>query len=102
MVVVAGFSVQAPVAEASLFFSSVPAASQFGLALVFVLLTFGGWNEAAYISAELRGGTRSIVRVIVIIIGRIHVVTLNGVIIRQRLARGFFGVFIAQRPEDEL
>ncbi len=65
-VVVAGFSVEAPVAEASLFFSSVPAASQFGLALVFVLLTFGGWNEAAYISAELRGGARSIVRVIVI------------------------------------
>jgi amino acid transporter len=65
-VVVAGFSVDAPAAEARLFFSSVPAASQFGLALVFVLLTFGGWNEAAYISAELRGGARSIVRVIVI------------------------------------
>jgi amino acid transporter len=27
--------------------------SSFGLAMVFVLLTFGGWNEAAYISAEL-------------------------------------------------
>jgi len=27
----------------------------FGLAMVFVLLTFGGWNEAGYISAELRG-----------------------------------------------
>jgi basic amino acid/polyamine antiporter, APA family len=26
----------------------------FGLAMVFVLLTYGGWNEAAYISAELR------------------------------------------------
>ena len=65
-VVVAGFSVEAPATEVSLFFSSVPAASQFGLALVFVLLTFGGWNEAAYISAELRGGARSIVRVIVI------------------------------------
>jgi amino acid transporter len=65
-VVVAGFWVEAPVAETRQFFSSVPAASQFGLALVFVLLTFGGWNEAAYISAELRGGARSIVRVIVI------------------------------------
>jgi len=29
-----------------------------GLAMVFVLLTFGGWNEAAYISAELRTGRR--------------------------------------------
>jgi amino acid transporter len=65
-VVVAGFWIEAPVDNAHLFFSSVPAASQFGLALVFVLLTFGGWNEAAYISAELRGGARSIVRVIVI------------------------------------
>jgi amino acid transporter len=31
-----------------------------GLAMVFVLLTYGGWNEAAYISSELRGGRRSI------------------------------------------
>lgn len=29
-----------------------------GLAMVFVLLTFGGWNEAAYISAELKTGRR--------------------------------------------
>ena len=29
--------------------------------MVFVLLTYGGWNEAAYISAELRGGRRAIV-----------------------------------------
>lgn len=26
-----------------------------GLAMVFVLLTYGGWNEAAYISAEMNG-----------------------------------------------
>lgn len=32
----------------------------FGLGMVFVLLTYGGWNEAAYISAEIRGGRRSI------------------------------------------
>jgi len=32
--------------------------SSFGLVMVFVLLTFGGWNEAAYISAELRDGKR--------------------------------------------
>jgi len=38
----------------------------FGLAMVFVLLTYGGWNEAAYISAEVRGGKRAIVPVIVI------------------------------------
>jgi amino acid transporter len=27
-----------------------------GLAMVFVLLTYGGWNEAAYVSAEVRDG----------------------------------------------
>ncbi len=32
------------------------ATSSFGLTMVFVLLTFGGWNEAAYISGELRAG----------------------------------------------
>lgn len=33
-----------------------------GLALVFVLLTYGGWNEAAYISAEVRGSRSAIAR----------------------------------------
>jgi APA family basic amino acid/polyamine antiporter len=50
----------APVAPAAAF--SLPA---FGLAMVFVLLTFGGWNEAAYISAELRDRQRNMVRVMV-------------------------------------
>ena len=36
--------------------------AMFGLAMVFVLLTYGGWNEAAYISAEVAGGRRAIVR----------------------------------------
>lgn len=38
----------------------------FGLAMVFVLLTYGGWNEAAYISAELRGGPLAMVRALVL------------------------------------
>ena len=37
-------------------------ASSFGLAMVFVLLTYGGWNDAAYVSAELRGGRKTMVR----------------------------------------
>ena len=35
-----------------------------GLAMVFVLLTYGGWNEAAYLAAEVRGGRRAIARVL--------------------------------------
>jgi amino acid transporter len=37
-----------------------------GLALVFVLLAYGGWNEAAYVSAELRGGRRAIATALVV------------------------------------
>lgn len=37
-----------------------------GLAMVFVLLTYGGWSEAAYVSAELRGGGRRVLPVLLI------------------------------------
>jgi APA family basic amino acid/polyamine antiporter len=36
-----------------------PALSGFSLAMIFVLLTYGGWNEFAYISAELRNGQKN-------------------------------------------
>jgi amino acid transporter len=36
-----------------------------GLIMVFVLLTYGGWNEAAYLSAELKG-ERTIVHALVL------------------------------------
>ena len=44
--------------------SQVPAL--FGTSLLFVLFTYSGWNEAAYISAEVKGGPRSIVKVLVV------------------------------------
>ena len=37
----------------------------FGLAMVFVLYTYGGWNEAAYVAGELRGRGRSMLWVLV-------------------------------------
>ena len=55
-------------------FTSTPSLGMFGLAMVFVLLTYGGWNEAAFISAEVRGGKRAIVPVIVISILTITVI----------------------------
>lgn len=45
--------------------SSGPSIGAFGLAMVFVLLTYGGWNEAAYISSELRNGPRSMVKALI-------------------------------------
>lgn len=59
-VVLAGLSLNGahapPVAASGL---SVP-----GKAMIFVLLTYGGWNEAAYISAELRYCERNMTRVL--------------------------------------
>ena len=54
-VVVAGLIV-APASVANLPPPSETTA--FGLIMVFVLLTFGGWNEAVYVSAELRDARR--------------------------------------------
>jgi basic amino acid/polyamine antiporter, APA family len=48
----------------------------FGLAMVFVLLTYGGWNEAAYVSAEVRGGPRAVLRTLVVSIAIITAVYL--------------------------
>lgn len=45
--------------------AGAPSVAMFGLAMVFVLFTFGGWNEAAYISAELKDESRNMVRALV-------------------------------------
>jgi amino acid transporter len=40
-----------------------------GLALVFVLLTYGGWNEAAYVSAEMHGARHNMAWALLLSIG---------------------------------
>ena len=50
--------------------------AMFGMAMVFVLLTFGGWNEAAYISAEVKGGARNMVVALIVSIVLITVLYL--------------------------
>jgi APA family basic amino acid/polyamine antiporter len=37
-----------------------------GLAMVFILLTYGGWNETAYVSGEVENPQRNMVRVLVL------------------------------------
>ena len=44
--------------------SASPQAS-FGLAMIFVLLTYGGWNEAAYLGGEVRDARRNMMRILV-------------------------------------
>jgi basic amino acid/polyamine antiporter, APA family len=58
-----------PVAAAASGHGRGPAA--LGLAMILVLLTYGGWNEAAYISAEVKDRERNMVRALLIGIGLI-------------------------------
>ena len=44
-----------------------------GSAMVFVLFTYGGWNDAAYISAEVRDRDRNMVRALLFAIGLVTV-----------------------------
>jgi len=46
--------------------STTPESAALGMAMIFVLLTYGGWNEAAYLSGELKNPGRNMVRVLVI------------------------------------
>lgn len=63
-----------------------------GLAMVFVLLTYGGWNEAAYISAEMKG-RRDVARALIVGIGVITGLYLlvNWAYIRGLGLRGMAG-----------
>lgn len=45
---------------------SISSEGALGLAMIFILLTYGGWNEAAYLSAEVRDSRRNMVRVLVL------------------------------------
>lgn len=55
------FTADAPPAEIA---QSSASGNALGLAMIFVLFTFGGWNEAAYLSGELREAQRNMVRVL--------------------------------------
>jgi basic amino acid/polyamine antiporter, APA family len=56
-----------------------------GLGMVFVLLSYGGWNEAAYISAEIEDGRRNIVRSL---IWSISIITAIYLLINLAYLRG--------------
>lgn len=43
-----------------------PGYGMLGLAMVFILLTYGGWNESAYLSADLKDVRRDMIRILLI------------------------------------
>lgn len=85
LVAMSVFWIDAPASVTPPAFSSTPPVGMLGLAMVFVLLTFGGWNESAYISAELKGGAKAMVGVIVISLALITVLYL---LINMALLKG--------------
>ena len=46
--------------------STAGSAGPFGLAMIFVLFAYGGWNEAAYLAGEVRDARRNMLRILVI------------------------------------
>jgi len=52
-----------------------PKETSFGLAMIFVLYAYGGWNDAAFVAAEVRH-RRSIIRALILGVGIVTVVYL--------------------------
>jgi APA family basic amino acid/polyamine antiporter len=73
----------------------------FGLVMVFVLLTYGGWNEASYVSAEVRDPGRNMVRALVI---SIVLITALYVVVNIGLVRGLgqAGLAASKAPAADL
>jgi amino acid transporter len=63
LVTIAGFMVEPSTAAPP---PVVSGEAAFGFAMVMVLLTFGGWNEVAYLSAEMSSDKRGIARALII------------------------------------
>jgi len=66
-------AVAAPVAEGS---GPWYMGAGIGSAMIFVLFTYGGWNDAAYISAEVRNRERNMVRALLIAISLVALLYL--------------------------
>ncbi|MDZ8261466.1 APC family permease [Nostoc sp. ChiQUE01b] len=73
----------------------------FGLAMVFVLLTYGGWNEAAYISAEVREAKRNMV---LVLLGSIIIITVIYLLINFAYLHGLglVAMQVSKAPAAEL
>jgi amino acid transporter len=63
-IVYAGFSVS-NISSMQDLMARQSSTTQYGLAMVFVLLTFGGWSEVSYLSSEIKDGHRGVSRALV-------------------------------------
>jgi amino acid transporter len=46
--------------------ATLPSHAAWGMMMIFILLTYGGWNDAGYISAEIRGPRRNMARALLL------------------------------------
>jgi basic amino acid/polyamine antiporter, APA family len=78
-----------------------PNVAAFAGALVFVMLAFGGWNEIATLSAEVRDEKRGMVKALV---GSIIIITALYILVTWAFLRGLGveGLASAQAPASEL
>ena len=72
-----------------------------GLALVFVLYAYGGWNDAAFVAAEVRGRQRNLPLALFLGIGLITVIYLL-VILAYMVVLGFDGARASETPAADL
>jgi amino acid transporter len=63
-IVITGLAMPAPAAEHAV--RLAPAGPGFGLAMILVLYAYGGWSDAAYVTAEIRDSRRNITLALVL------------------------------------
>jgi amino acid transporter len=87
--------------------SGVPAVAQpmsgpgFGFAMIFVLYAYGGWNDAAFVAADVRDPQRNIVRVL--LLGTASIAAVYVLINAAFLAGlGFEGVRSSSAPATDI
>ena len=96
IVVIAGLAARAEPEIEPTPFSATPALGQLGAAMIFVLLTYGGWSESAYIARELKsrraivGALLASLAIIAVAYLAVNAALLNGL--------GFFGLAGASAP----
>jgi len=75
-IIVTGFMVNAGTPAEVQEVTKTPSLGAASLAIIFVLLTYGGWNEAAYVSAEAVDQRRGIFKALLLGIGTVTVLYL--------------------------
>jgi amino acid transporter len=93
LVIVAGLLLMPPAAPAGYVAAAHREAPALGLAMVFVMLAYGGWNEASYVSAEVRGRRQNVA---VALIVSIAIITALYVLVNLAFLRGLGFAQMAQ------